>query len=132
MEDASEQIRKNKEIAKMCVGLDWRAFKYLDDELRDDPEIVEMAVQLDWRAISYAGECSRDNAGIMMLVVSQCGEAFKYASGTRDDQSLSWRLSDQETALSMRQKDSIRLDCRLAVQEEPYALNFAHPSASGL
>ena len=77
---ASEDIKKNRDVALAAVMQDGTAYLYVDPSLRADPEIAYHAVKGKWQLLALVPDEARADAKIVLQAVAQSGRAVRFAS----------------------------------------------------
>ena len=104
LQDASHDVKNNKEIVLNIVAKDWRALQHASLHLKADKEVVLAAVRHEGKAILWASEILKADRDVILATVNQDGNCLRFASSAL--------RSDKEIVLA-------------AVKNKPESLKFA-------
>lgn len=106
LEDLSEELRGDKEVALAVVKKDIKLFKDLDEELQGSKEFIIEVAKHRSSVLKYVSEELRRDKELVLAVVKQSGEALKYASKElRGDREVVLAAVEQYGDLSKQRVD---------------------------
>lgn len=80
---ASDELKANKEVAKVVVAQGWSAMKYVHDTLKNDLDFVKWALGKDTRVIEFVSDRLKNNMEVAMMVaenINKYDECFSFLS----------------------------------------------------
>ena len=80
LEDASEELKVDREIVMEAVKHNGWALRYASDELKGDKEVVMEAIKKHGYALEHASEELKGDREVVMEAVKKHGHALRYAS----------------------------------------------------